>query len=76
VEAYLWVGLFTRTGIPESIFNRMRAMIAKATSEPAYRAALEKVRVVPDYRDAAEFKKFFEEDHRRMAAAIAKIGKL
>ncbi|HET7598491.1 MAG TPA: tripartite tricarboxylate transporter substrate binding protein [Burkholderiales bacterium] len=76
VEAYLWVGLFTRTGIPESIFNRMRAMIAKATSEPAYKAALEKVRVVPDYRDAAEFKKFFEEDHRRMAAAIAKIGKL
>jgi tripartite-type tricarboxylate transporter receptor subunit TctC len=76
VEAYLWVGLFTRTGIPEPVFNKLRALIAKATSDPAYKEALEKVRVVPDYRDAAEFKKFFDEDHKRMAAAIKKIGKL
>ena len=76
VEAYLWVGLFTRTGIPEPIFNKMRALIGKATADPAYKEALEKVRVVPDYRDAPEFKKFFEADHKRMAAAIKKIGKL
>jgi hypothetical protein len=24
VEAYLWVGLFTRSGIPEPLFNRSR----------------------------------------------------
>ena len=33
-------------------------------------------RVVPDYRDAPEFKKFFDEDYKRMAAAIKSIGKL
>jgi hypothetical protein len=32
--------------------------------------------VVPDYRDAPEFKKFFDADHRRMATAIKAIGKL
>ena len=76
VEAYLWVGLFTRTGIPEPIFSKMRALIAKATADPSFKATLEKVQVVPDYRDAPEFKKFFDADYKRMAAAIKSIGKL
>jgi tripartite-type tricarboxylate transporter receptor subunit TctC len=76
VEAYLWVGLFTTAGVPDPLFNRMRAMIAKAAADPLFKQALENVQVVPDYRDAAEFKKFFDADHRRMAAAIKKIGKL
>jgi len=76
VEAYLWVGLFTRSGIPEPVFKKMRELVAKATADPSYRAALEKVQVVPDYRDAPEFKKFFDEDYKRMAAAIKSIGKL
>lgn len=76
VEAYLWVGLFTRTGIPEPIFNQMRQLIAKVSADPAFKKALEAVRVVPDYRDAPEFRKFFDEDYKRMAAAIKNIGKL
>jgi tripartite-type tricarboxylate transporter receptor subunit TctC len=76
VEAYLWVGVFTRTGIPEPVFNKLRELMAKATADPSFKTTLEKVQVVPDYRDAPEFKKFFEADHRRMAAAIKNIGKL
>lgn len=76
VEAYLWVGLFTRSGIPEPVFNQMRQLIAKVADDPAFKKALEAVKVVPDYRDAPEFKKFFDADHKRMAAAIKRIGKL
>ncbi len=76
VEAYLWVGLFTRTGIPEPVFNKMRELAAKVAADPGFKQALEKVQVVPDYRDAPEFKKFFDEDYKRMAAAIKSIGKL
>lgn len=76
VEAYLWVGLFTRSGIPEPVFTKMRELIAKATADPSFKATLEKVQVVPDYRDAPEFRKFFDADHKRMAAAIKSIGKL
>jgi len=76
VEAYLWVGVFTRSGIPEPVFKKMRELVAKATADPSYRAALEKVQVVPEYLDAPEFKKFFDADHRRMATAIKAIGKL
>jgi len=76
VEAYLWVGLFTRTGIPEPVFNKVRELVAKVAADPSFKSALEKVQVVPDYRDAPEFKRFFEADHKRMAAAIKNIGKL
>ena len=76
IEAYLWVGLFTTAGMPEPTFNKMRELIRKAANDPGFKQALEKVRVVPDYRDAPEFRKFFDADYRRMAGVIKKIGKL
>lgn len=76
VEAYLWVGLFARAGTPEPIFTKMRELAGKVCNSPAFKQALEKAKVVPDYRDAPEFKKFFDADHQRMAAAIKRIGKL
>jgi tripartite-type tricarboxylate transporter receptor subunit TctC len=76
VEAYLWVGLFTRTGIPEPVFNKMRELVAKVAADPSFKQALENVQVVPDYRDAPEFRKFFDADYKRMAGAIKAIGKL
>ncbi|MBI4207667.1 MAG: tripartite tricarboxylate transporter substrate binding protein [Betaproteobacteria bacterium] len=76
VEAYLWVGLFTTAGVPEATFTKMRELIGKAANDPSFKKALENVHVVPDYRDAPEFRKFFDADYQRMAAAIKKIGKL
>lgn len=76
VEAYLWVGLFTAKGIPAAQLAQVRQMIARAVSDPAFKQALEKVQVVPDYREGDEFKRFFDADHKRMAAIIKKIGKM
>jgi len=76
VEAYLWVGLFTRKGIPEPTLNKMRDIIRKAAADPLFRQALEKVQVVPDYLEGPDFQKFFDEDYKRLAAAIKNIGKL
>jgi len=76
IEAYLWVGLFTAASTPEPLQAKMRDLIAKAAADPAFKQALEKVQVVPDYRDAPEFRKFFDDDYRRMAGAIKAIGKL
>jgi tripartite-type tricarboxylate transporter receptor subunit TctC len=76
IEAYLWVGLFTTAGVPEPTFSKMRDLIRKAAADPAFKQALEKVNVVPDYREGAEFKAFFDADYKRMAAAIKSIGKL
>jgi tripartite-type tricarboxylate transporter receptor subunit TctC len=76
IESYLWVGLFTRTGIPAPVLTRLRQTIGQVTADPQYKQALENVQVVPDYRDSAEFRKFFDADHKRMAVAIRNIGKL
>jgi len=76
VEAYLWVGLFTTRGVPGPVLEKMRALIGKAARDPAFTKALENVQVVPHYLDAPEFRKFFDEDYKRLAAAIKNIGKL
>jgi len=76
IEAYLWVGLFTSAATPAPLQARMRELIAKAAADPSFKQALENVQVVPDYRDAPEFRKFFDEDYKRMARAIHAIGKL
>ena len=76
IEAYLWVGIFTRVGIPAPVLTRLRQLIAQVAADPQFRQALENVQVVPDYRDSTEFRKFFEADHKRMAVAIRSIGKL
>lgn len=76
IEAYLWVGLFTAAGIPDATLTQLRELVRKAAADPSFKAALEKVKVVPDYRDLPEFKAFFETDYARMAKAVQKIGKL
>jgi len=76
VEAYLWVGVFTTAGVPDPIYSRMRQLIAKAAADPLFKQALENVQVVPDYRDAPDFKPFFDADYKRLAAAVKAIGKL
>lgn len=75
-EAYLWVGLFTAAGIPETTLTQLRDLVRTAAADPAFKDALNKVKVVPDYRDLPEFKAFFEADYKRMAKAVQKIGKI
>jgi len=76
IEAYLWVGLFTRAGVAAPVLTRLRQLIAQVAADPQFRQALENVQVVPDYRDAPEFRKFFDADYKRMAGAVKSIGKL
>ncbi|MFN7087710.1 MAG: Bug family tripartite tricarboxylate transporter substrate binding protein [Burkholderiales bacterium] len=76
VEAYLWVGLFTAASTPEPVQAKMRELIRKVAADPLFKQALEKAHVVLDYRDAPEFRQFFDADYQRMAVVIKKIGKL
>jgi tripartite-type tricarboxylate transporter receptor subunit TctC len=76
IEAYLWVGLFTSAAVPEATLVKVRDLARRATSDPQFKKSLEAVQVVPDYRDASDFRKFFEADHQRMASAIKSIGKI
>jgi tripartite-type tricarboxylate transporter receptor subunit TctC len=75
VEAYLWVGLFTTAGAPEPTMTKLREVIRKSVADPLFQDAMTKSQVVIDYRDAPEFKKFFDADYKRMAVALKAIGR-
>ena len=76
VEAYLWVGLFTAAGVPDATFTKIREVVRKAVTDPAFQDAMAKAEVVLDYRDTPEFKKFFDADYRRLAPAVKAIGRI
>ena len=76
VEAYLWVGLFTTAGAPEATMTKLRDVIRKAVADPLFHDAMAKSQVVIDYRDAPDFRKFFDADYKRMAVALKAIGRI
>ena len=75
-EAYLWVGLFTTAGAPESTMRALRELVRKAIADPVYQNAMAKASVEVDYRDTPEFKQFFDADYKRLAAAVHRIGRI
>ena len=75
VEAYLWVGLFTTHGVPEATMTKLRDVIRKSVADPMFHDAMTKSQVVIDYRDAPDFKKFFDADYKRLAGAVKAIGR-
>ena len=76
IEAYLWVGLFTAKGVPPATLTKLRDLIRRAAADASFKQALERAQVVPDYREGAEFTKFFEADYKRMAVVVKGIGKI
>jgi tripartite-type tricarboxylate transporter receptor subunit TctC len=75
-EAYLWVGLFNTAGVPDATLKVLRSAISRAAKDPQFVDAMQKINSIIDYRDAPEFKKFFDDDHARLAEAVKRIGKV
>jgi tripartite-type tricarboxylate transporter receptor subunit TctC len=76
VEAYLWVGLFTTAGVPDATLVKLRDVIRKSVADPLFQDSMAKSQVVVDYRDAPDFRKFFDADYKRLAVAVKAIGRL
>jgi tripartite-type tricarboxylate transporter receptor subunit TctC len=75
-EAYLWVGLFTAAGVPDPAMRALRDAVGKAARDAQFVDAMQKVNSTIDYRDAPEFKKFFEQDYARLSEAVKRIGRV
>ena len=76
VEYYVWTALFAPRGVPAHVVQMLRDATRKAMQDPELRASMEKAKTPIAYQDADEFKKFWDEDAQRIAAAIQKIGKV
>jgi tripartite-type tricarboxylate transporter receptor subunit TctC len=76
VEFYLWVGLFAPKGTPDAVVTRLREVSKEAVATAQFKTAIDNIGDVVAYLDQPEFAKFWDEDARRVEAAVHSIGKV
>jgi len=76
VEFSLWVGLFAPKGTPTPIIDRVRAETRKAVTNEQFKAAIHNIGDEVAYLDQPEFAKFWDEDAKRVEAAVQSIGRV
>jgi tripartite-type tricarboxylate transporter receptor subunit TctC len=76
VEFGLWVGLFAPKGTPDAIVKTLRTESKKAADAEQFKKAIDNIGDVVAYLDAPEFAKFWDEDAKRVEAAVQSIGKV
>ena len=76
VEFSLWVGLFAPKNTSADIINKLRTESKKAVDTDVFKKAIDNIGDVVAYLDQPEFAKFWDEDAKRVEAAVQAIGKV
>jgi tripartite-type tricarboxylate transporter receptor subunit TctC len=76
VEFYIWSGVFAPVKTPEPIQKTLRDAVAQAVKDPEFVSAMEKLETPIVYKDAPEFRQFWDADAKRLAEAVARVGKV
>ena len=71
-----WTGLFVPAGTPEPVIAKLREAARAAIEDPAFKAALAKVETPVQYLDQPQFRSFWDNDARKLADVVKKIGKV
>lgn len=71
-----WTGLFVPAGTPEPVVAKLREAARAAANDEQFRAALTRVETPIQYLDQPQFRSFWENDSRKLAEAVRKIGKV
>lgn len=71
-----WSGLFVPAGTPEPVVQRLRAAARAAANDPKVKDVILGAGSPILYQDTPEFEKYVEDDVRRMADVVKKIGKV
>jgi tripartite-type tricarboxylate transporter receptor subunit TctC len=76
VEFYIWAGLYAPTGTPDAVLRKLREATRQAVEDPAFRSAMDKLSTPIAYLDAPEFQRFWDQDARRLAEAVRRVGRI
>lgn len=76
IEFYLWVGLFAPKGTPTPIVDKLRGSVKQAVVTEKFESAIRNLGQEVAYLDAPQFKKFWDEDSKRVIEAVRTIGKI
>jgi tripartite-type tricarboxylate transporter receptor subunit TctC len=71
-----WTGLFVPAGTPEPVIAKLREAARAAVEDPVFKAALGKVETPVQYLDQPQFRTFWDDDARKLADVVKKIGKV
>jgi len=74
VELGNWRGIFGAPGITPQQRDALVKLVRAATETPAWKATLEKLGWTPVFLGGEEYKKFLDEDTKRVAAIIDTLG--
>ena len=73
-EFFIWAGLFAPAGTPQPVLATLRNSVKEAANDPQFKQAMAAIETPIYYLDAPEFQKFWDNDARRLAAVVKKIG--
>ena len=76
IEYYLWSGLFAPRAIPANVMTTLRDTVRRAVSDPQFVQGMEKMSTPIAYQDADEFAAWWDQDARKLAEVIRRIGKV
>jgi len=72
-EYYIWCGLMAPAGTPPAIQQKLREAVRQAVQDPDFKNAMAKVETPVSYLDAPEFRRFWDEDAKKLAEAVKRI---
>lgn len=76
VEFSLWVGVFAPVKTPQPAVDVIRAAVNKAANGDQFKTAIHNIGDEVAYLDQPDFRKFWDEDAKRVEAAVHAIGKV
>ncbi|HYC34956.1 MAG TPA: tripartite tricarboxylate transporter substrate binding protein [Usitatibacter sp.] len=71
-----WTGLFVPAGTPEAVIMKLRLAARAAIDDARFKAALAKVETPVQYLDQPQFRPFWDQDAKKLADVVKKIGKV
>ena len=76
VEFALWVGVFAPKGTPDVAVNKLRTDIGTVAKSDQFKTIITNIGDEVEYMDAPEFAKFWDQDAKRVEAAVQSIGRV
>jgi tripartite-type tricarboxylate transporter receptor subunit TctC len=72
-EYYIWAGLMVPAETPAAVQQKLRDAARQAVNDPDFRNAMSKVETPISYLDAPEFRKYWDADAAKLAAAVKTV---
>jgi tripartite-type tricarboxylate transporter receptor subunit TctC len=71
-----WSGLFAPGGVPDAVIQRVRAAARVAAQDPRVREVIGNAGSPVLYQDTPDFEKYVQDDARKMAEVVRRMGKI